>query len=118
VEDTTTPTPNFLFERIKELQNLQTGIGSTLKNFLNPMGNMKEPPIKMKDLQLAMTIIPKLMPYVLEANTPKLKTFLKVGTRYRAHNTSFSSQLWNGSNKLERLSMSSLFGLVKYNALA
>jgi hypothetical protein len=29
-----------------------------------------------------MTILPKLMPYVLEANTPKLKTFVKAGTRF------------------------------------
>ena len=80
-EDLTTPSPNFLMERIKELQSIQTGFGSSLKNILGPMG-FKEPPVKMKDLRLAMTIIPKLMPYVLEANTPKLKTIVKVGTRF------------------------------------
>ena len=80
-DDLTTPSPNFLMERIKELQSIQTGFGSSLKNILGPMG-FKEPPVKMKDLRLAMTIIPKLMPYVLEANTPKLKTIVKVGTRF------------------------------------
>lgn len=80
-EDLTTPSPNFLMERIKELQTIQNGFGSSLKNILGPMG-FKEPPVKMKDLRLAMAIIPKLMPYVLEANTPKLKTFVKVGTRF------------------------------------
>ena len=89
-DSTTTPVPpNFLIERIKELQNIQNGIGSSLKSILNP----HNPPFKMKDLKLAMAVIPKLVPYVLEANTPKLKTFLKVGTRftlnelYQIHNS-------------------------------
>ena len=64
-DSTTTPVPpNFLIERIKELQNIQNGIGSSLKSILNP----HNPPFKMKDLKLAMAVIPKLVPYVLEAN--------------------------------------------------
>jgi hypothetical protein len=81
-ENTTDSPPNFLMERIKDLQSFQTGIGSSLKNLLSPMDYLKNSPVKVKDLQMAMRIIPTLMPYVLEANTPKLKAFLKVGTRF------------------------------------
>ena len=81
-ENSTDSPPNFLMERIKELQSFQTGIGSSLKNLLSPIDYLKNSPVKVKDLRMAMRLIPTLMPYVLEANTPKLKSFLKVGTRF------------------------------------
>jgi hypothetical protein len=51
-EEATTPEPNFLMERIKELQSFQSGIGSSIKNLLSPPTEyIKNPPVKMKDLQ-------------------------------------------------------------------
>jgi len=41
------------------------GFGSSLKNLLTPMDYLKNSPVKVKDLKLAMTVLPKLMPYVL-----------------------------------------------------
>lgn len=72
----------FVIARIKDMQNLHPSMKAVVKNIVGPAAYLKNNPVKAQDLKLAMTVLPKILPYILEANTPKLETFLKVGTRF------------------------------------
>jgi len=77
-----TDATKFIIARIKDMQKLHPSMKAVVKNIVGPAAYLKNNPLKAQDLKLAMTVFPKILPYILEANTPKLETFLKVGTKF------------------------------------